>query len=202
LPELLGAIAAAVHRLPMPEFAHLPSVSSRREHIDQQLAELESSLFVEFPEAAEARDWVRSQVTESVKLRVLHGDLLPQNVLVRLDFGGTTLEPRFSVIDWECARIGDPAYDFSIITRAARQPHKIPNFRRRMLDSYAAAGGQHISERDIALYEMLLILGWLNDARISYQSKDSSGHAPEHYAQQLSVFQQRNPSADLATESG
>jgi aminoglycoside phosphotransferase (APT) family kinase protein len=45
---------------------------------------------------------------------VLHGDLLPQNLLFEIRENGAT-----AVVDWECAQIGDPAYDLAIVHRLA-----------------------------------------------------------------------------------
>ena len=47
---------------------------------------------------------------------LLHGDLLPLNLL----WGRETDE--LGVVDWESARIGDPAYDLAIVTRGHAKP--------------------------------------------------------------------------------
>ena len=52
---------------------------------------------------------------------VLHGDLLPQNLLLAIE-DDSVGDPEIAVIDWECAQIGDAAYDLAIVTRGVRRP--------------------------------------------------------------------------------
>jgi aminoglycoside phosphotransferase (APT) family kinase protein len=59
-------------------------------------------LFGEFAEATIARDWILSQLPKDQPSNVLHGDLLPQNVLCESGENHET-----AVVDWECAQIGD-----------------------------------------------------------------------------------------------
>jgi hypothetical protein len=98
------------------------------------------------------------------------GDLLPQNLL--WDFHG---EGRISVIDWESARIGDPAYDLAIVTRGARQPHKESGGLERLLDRYNEAAGTHLPASVFGkCYGVAAALGC---------STGSSRHdGPEHFA--------------------
>src|ERR1041385_3343789 len=65
-----------------------------------------------------ARDWITAHLANR-PATVFHGDLLPQNLL--WDFMG---DGRVSVIDWERAGIGDPAYHLALFTRVARKPLK------------------------------------------------------------------------------
>jgi thiamine kinase-like enzyme len=46
----------------------------------------------------------------------LHGDLLPQNLLFTIPD-----DREIAVVDWECAQIGDAAYDLAIVTRGVRR---------------------------------------------------------------------------------
>ena len=43
--RLIGQVAASVHRLEMVRFPHLPTSSSRTEHVKSRLAELDEALF-------------------------------------------------------------------------------------------------------------------------------------------------------------
>jgi len=116
--EVIAGVAAGFHRLPPSEFAHLPSHPDSETHVRAELEALPPSLFADWLVAAVARAWMEAHLNQR-PATVLHGDLLPQNLL--WDFMGTGT---ISVIDWECARIGDPAYDLAIVTRGARQPLK------------------------------------------------------------------------------
>ena len=120
-------------------------------------------------------------------------DLLPQNLLLSWDLDSLTNDTWVSVIDWECTCIGDPAYDLSIVTRGSRKLLGVANSRALFFDAYRAAGGREVAEQDVRVHELLLILGWLNDAFLEYRKPHPSGQGPEHYEQRLESFLSRPP---------
>ena len=97
----------------------------------EQLQDLPLSLFEQFEEAVKTRDWILDHLPEGRPSTVLHGDLLPQNLL--FDHSGNA---KILVIDWECAQIGDPAHDFAIVTRGVRKPLGATDGLRRFVECY------------------------------------------------------------------
>jgi aminoglycoside phosphotransferase (APT) family kinase protein len=191
--EIIAGVAAAVHQLPKGEFAHLPACPDSASHVRAELEALSPRLFAEWPAAAAAREWITTHVT-SHPATVLHGDLLPQNLL--WDFMG---DGRISVIDWESARIGDPAYDLSIVTRGARQPLRESGGFQRLLGAYNEATGASLPASAVHIHELLLHLRWLDDAAQAEATGRLEGHGPEQYAQKLQAMLRRfaSPSPPL-----
>jgi len=68
---------------------------------------------------------------------ILHGDLLGQNILL-----GPGDRP--TVIDWEYARYGDPAYDLAIVTRGVKRPFQVVDGLARLIDAYQRYGGSEV----------------------------------------------------------
>ena len=68
---------------------------------------------------------------------LLHGDLLGQNILLAPGTPPT-------VIDWEYARHGDPAYEFAIVTRGVQRPFEIADGLARLVEAYQRHGGQEV----------------------------------------------------------
>jgi aminoglycoside phosphotransferase (APT) family kinase protein len=138
--KIIARVAAAVHALAKSEFTHLDQHANSQAHVMANLKALPDSLFKEFPEAANAQEWILSQLPHDRASTVLHGDLLPQNLLFELRENGET-----AVVDWECARIGDPAYDLGIVTRGVRKPLGIPGGLQRLVQFYNEAAEHKIS---------------------------------------------------------
>lgn len=128
-----------MHRLPKAVFPHLASYPDSASHVGAELAALPRALFTDWPMAGAARDWILAWQTNR-PATVLHGDLLPQNLLCDIHD-----DDRISVIDWECARIGDPAYDLAIVTRGARQPLNEPGGFDPLLAVYNEAADAPLS---------------------------------------------------------
>ncbi|HEX6565256.1 MAG TPA: aminoglycoside phosphotransferase family protein [Chthoniobacterales bacterium] len=183
LLKVIAKIAVAVHQLPKVEFGHLKERKESRDHLLEQLKELAPET-LKFEQAARAREWLLSHLPENRPPVVLHGDLLPQNVLF-YDFEN----PRFSVVDWQEAQIGDPAYDLAIVTRGARQPLGVARGLERLVESYNENAGQELTASAVIAHELCFQLGWLDDSVRNY--KRLGGHAPEHYAAQLGALLRR-----------
>ena len=193
--EIIGGVAAAVHQLPKAEFAHLPAHPDSASHVQADLDALSPSLFAEWPVAADARDWITAHLANR-PATVLHGDLLPQNLL--WDFHN---EGGISVIDWENARIGDPAYDLSIVTRGARQPLQESGGFARLLAVYNEATGASLPARAVQIHELLMQLRWLDDAAGAEAAGTLEGHGPEQHAQKIQSMLRRFHSAERASRT-
>jgi len=128
---VLGAVAAAVHNVDGRVFSGvLDDPGSRRGHA---LARLEVFEGLEEPIARDADAWAREHLPPEEPAALLHGDLFGRNIFLKPG------QPP-GVIDWECASLGDPAYDFAVITRGSRRPFGIPDGLSRLLEAYAARG--------------------------------------------------------------
>ena len=85
---------------------------------------------------AQAYRWARSHLPPTVPSSFLHGDLLGQNILLGLEepSGPATTS---TLIDWEFACRGDPAYDLAIVTQGTRRPFQVNRGLERLLEFYA-----------------------------------------------------------------
>ena len=87
----------------------------------------------------------------------MHGDLLGQNIL--LAPGETP-----TVIDWEYARFGDPAYDLAIATRGVKHPFQVADGLARLLDAYRRYGGSEVTDDHVHVHELCILAGWYRTA--------------------------------------
>ena len=110
----IGTVAAGVHGLLSEQFPHLPKWSTRRSHVLHEVGEYPQAFLEERPAAHRGIEWVKVHLPPEEPSSVLHGDLLPQNILWDFD------DDQLTLVDWEFARVGDPAYDLAIVTRGAR----------------------------------------------------------------------------------
>lgn len=154
--EVIGRIAAAVHRIDPARV--LPSIdaATRRDHAVQEARVFEdvARVVAAVPEPiSHARAWVETHLPPPDPAVLLHGDLLGQNIL---------LVPGEApcLIDWERACAGDPAYDLAIVTRGKRDPFQTSGGLTLLLDEYRRAGGSLISANDVRLYELCMVTGW------------------------------------------
>jgi aminoglycoside phosphotransferase (APT) family kinase protein len=179
--ETVAAIAAPIHRVAPETIPWLvPRYATRLDHARAAIAELDDLLE---PEIVDAREWMHDHLSPESQSKLVHGDLLGQNILLGLS------EPD-TVIDWEYAQFGDPAYDLAIVTRGVRRPFQIEGGMDRLLEAYARAGGAEIQRKHVRLHELVLAARRYRDA-LSGQS----GHAP---IQQLQFLRSllRRASAD------
>lgn len=186
----VGRAAANVHRTPIGEFRHLASSDDRAQHVKARLAELDEALFMEFPSAKEVREWIEGHLPSGGGTCLLHGDLLPQNLLWDWEESSRE-EPLVGIVDWEMARIGDPAYDLAIVSRGNRNVHGVKEGVRVLVEEYLAFGGRPIELTDVRVHELLLILRWLEESWREYQKPHASGHGPDFYENQLQSLYRR-----------
>ena len=172
--KTIAQAASATHRLPKSKFTHLGQRADSRTHVLEELNVLPASLFGEFGEAAMAREWILCNLAEARTSTVLHGDLLPQNLLFAIADDRKT-----AVVDWECAQIGDAAYDLAIVTRGVRRPLGVANGLQRLVLFYNETAEQQIPPSAVVVHELLLHLHWLAESQTENRP---GGHGPEHYA--------------------
>jgi aminoglycoside phosphotransferase (APT) family kinase protein len=175
--KVIAKVAAAVHKLPKFDFTHLEMRADSRAHVIEQLQNLPLSLFEQFEEAVNVRDWILDDLPEERPSTVLHGDLLPQNLLF-----DASESSKIAVIDWECVEIGDPAYDLAIVTRGVRKPLGVTDGLRRLVELYNEAVEQKIPLRAVMVHELLFHLNWMAEAAENRAKNRFGGHGPEHYA--------------------
>jgi aminoglycoside phosphotransferase (APT) family kinase protein len=183
--EMIAEVAARVHELPVNCFGHLPACEDSVSHVEEALAEVPAIAFEGWPIANVVREWIRAHLVKRPAV-VLHGDLLPQNVF--WDFHESE---GISVIDWECARVGDPAYDLAIVTRGARQPLKEKGGRERFLERYNEISGAALPMRAVQIHELILQLLWLGEAAESEAKGKLEGHGPLQHAQTMTAMLRR-----------
>ncbi len=149
--EVVGKVAAIIHAVNVAGLG-LPGHSTRRAH-----AQAEITTAFGLPALSEAEDWARRHLPADEPSRLVHGDLLGQNILLH-----PTQPP--TVLDWEYAGLGDPAYELAVVTRGKQKPFEMPQGFQRLLEAYSAAGGTVISPSDIRLYELCLVARWYKEA--------------------------------------
>jgi aminoglycoside phosphotransferase (APT) family kinase protein len=164
--EIIGEIASAIHAVEGTELADvLPGTATRAEHALEAIA-----VFDDLPakEMSDAKAWALAHIPPTEPSKLLHGDLLGQNILLSLDGPHT-------VIDWEYARRGDPAYDLAIVSRGVKRPFQTAGGLERLLDSYREHGGRGVTAHHVHIYELCLIANWYRGSLAG-----ETPHAPQH----------------------
>lgn len=177
--DAIARIAAAVHRLPATCFGFLDSHADVAAHVEDRCSKLPSTVLADDPDASRALRWIEAHSNERRPAVVLHGDLLPQNILWDWE------DNRLGVVDWEYAEIGDPAYDLAIVTRGNAKLFGLPGGVRRLVDAYHRAGGRPITPADVMTHELLLVLNWLGEAIRREREGIHEGDPPEHHRNQI-----------------
>jgi len=182
--RLVSRVAADIHCLKIDQFSHLPNSSSRTEHVESRLAELDEALFAEFSLADKVREWITVHIPSDDRVCVLHGDLLPQNLLCDWPAVADDDAP-VGIVDWEMARVGDPAYDLAIVSRGDRKVLGINDGVKVLVEDYMEFGGEPVSLTNVRVHELLLLMHWLEEAWCEYQKPVTRGHAPDYYEAKL-----------------
>ncbi|MCP3993481.1 MAG: aminoglycoside phosphotransferase family protein [bacterium] len=153
--ELVGRIAAAIHAIDVTTWRRRPAgAGARRAHAEERMRVFDD---LEGTGAEPAREWAVQHLPRDRAAVLVHGDLLGQNILVFPDEAP-------AVIDWEFCRMGDPAFDLAIVTRGVRRPFQMARGLDRLLDAYAAAGGEPIERSEVHFYELCLAARWYREA--------------------------------------
>jgi aminoglycoside phosphotransferase (APT) family kinase protein len=183
----IAEVAVSVHQMDTGQFGHLKTFENSKAHILDELNSLSPDLFKQYSAALRAKEWILSCLPESRPSVVLHGDLLPQNILYYEAPDGW----KIALIDWEFAEIGDPASDLAIVTRGGRKLMGIKNGLHLLMESYRHAGGIEFSVADVRIHELLLCLNWLQDSSEAEKKGRRHGHGPEHYEHRLTSLLRR-----------
>jgi len=150
----VARVASVVHSLPYVDFQEaLGPPSTCRAFALSRLSVFSAH---PDPDIQRAYRWCRERLPDDTPTVVLHGDLLGQNLLLNQND-----EAILGVLNWgECCS-GDPAYELAVVTRGVRNPWKVIDGRKRLLDWYEESGGRSISVERVLFYEALLVMGWL-----------------------------------------
>lgn len=141
----------------------LPGAKTRREHAERQLEPLAGS---DLPELRDAYAWAREHLPPLTPARLLHGDLLPQNLHLDL-FEGLPV----GVIDWSEAELGDPAFDLAVVTRGSPKPLKQADGFQRLLEAYNACAAEPLAAHEIRLHELCMLGCWYLEAEHEERSR-------------------------------
>ena len=190
--QIIAEVAVAVHQLETKQFDHLKAFENSKAHILSELSSLSPMLFKEFSTPLRVKEWILSRLPENRPSVMLHGDLLPQNILCY----EARDEWKVAVIDWEFAEIGDPASDLAIVTRGDRKLMGIKNGLDLLVENYQLAGGIELSAADVRIHEMLLLLNWLWDSAEAEKKGRRRGHGPDHYEERLKSLLRRSEKSD------
>ncbi|MBN2365228.1 MAG: hypothetical protein EH225_04285 [Calditrichaeota bacterium] len=170
--EIVAQIAAEIHNIQNVDLPdEMEYYATRREHV---LACVSKYQKYRVSQIQDCLEWISANLPPEDNSCLIHGDLLNQNIYVSEGNG-------VSVLDWEYSFCGDPAYDLAIVTRGKKKPFGVTGGKGYLIDSYLEAGGKKLSEKDVIIYELFLILGWYEQSL----DRSTGGHAPEHYLQKL-----------------
>jgi aminoglycoside phosphotransferase (APT) family kinase protein len=184
--ESVARVAAVVHQLPVDGFTHLPDDRGNHIYLQAELGRLDADFVGDDPDAATTVAWVREHFPAERPRSVLHGDLLPQNLVWDYD------SDRLGVFDWEDAKLGDPAYDLAIVTRGHAKPFgKQAGGLQQFVDAYHQAGGLAVTWTEVVSYELLMVLDWLWGAVKREREDRQEGHPPEFYRNQIRAMLRR-----------
>lgn len=184
----IAEVAVSVHQMDTGQFDHLEAFKNSKAHILNELSGLAPDLFKEYSAAFRAKEWILSRLPKNRPSVVLHGDLLPQNILCRESSEGWQV----ALIDWEFAEIGDPACDLAIVTRGNRKLMGIKNGLHLLVENYRLAGGIDLTAADVRIHELLLCLKWLRDSAETQKQGRRQGQGPDHYEKQLESLLRRS----------
>jgi aminoglycoside phosphotransferase (APT) family kinase protein len=190
--KTMAQVAGSVHQLQSKQFGHLNAFENSQAHVLSKLSRLSPALFKEFSISVRAKEWILSRLPDNRPSVVLHGDLLPQNILCYEEYD----DWRVAVIDWEFAKIGDPASDLAIMTRGDRKLMGIKNGLDILMENYRHSGGIELSAADVRIHEILLFLSWLWDSVEVEKKGQRSGHGPNHYEKRLQSILRRAEKSD------
>lgn len=151
----VGEAAATIHGLDPAAGQGLQVMhATRRAHALDMAEPMDKAEADYMPEVAA---WAQEHLPPATPARLLHGDLLGQNVLWQPG------ADRVGVIDWEAARLGDPAYDLAIMTRGRRKPFGYADGLMRLIDAYNAHAKTPLSAAEVQLHELCLMAAWIVD---------------------------------------
>jgi aminoglycoside phosphotransferase (APT) family kinase protein len=183
--ETIARVASGVHGSSFASFHFLPSQQDSGTHVLARLSAFCPEFIARDTDAIVVARWVRDHLPEDRPAVLLHGDLLPQNILWDWETDGV------GVVDWEFASVGDAAYDLAIVTRGHGKLFGSPSGLRQLVDAYRRAGGAPIAEADVVNDELLLVLSWLETSVRAEREQQREGLPPAHWRNQIRAILRR-----------
>ena len=177
--EAIAGIAAAIHDVSLDRVRFLDPHPPARQALLAELDALDSDPLASDQVGRFAIDWVRAHLPPDRPAHLLHGDLLPQNII------WDSSSDRLGVIDWEFARLGDAAEDLVVVTRGHAKVLGTTGGRRQLVDAYLAAGGRPITLADIVCRELCMNLTWLKGAIETQNTPGFTGYPPSQHRRQI-----------------
>jgi len=175
--EAVGQIAAELHKLdPFLADPPLHGPRSRREFALEKLAIFDQ---LNDPELEPFHNWCQEHIPADGPSCLIHGDLHGENII--RDFDGPP-----TVIDWEFAALGDPAYELSVITKGVHRPFKQPNGLPLLIEAYHTAGGEPIPTQAVHFYDLCTFA-----FNYGLSLNTTRGHSSEHYLSNLHALLNR-----------
>ncbi len=173
---IVAGIAATIHGCDtaLLEPLALRGYKTRREHAVAALRAFEG---LRHPMALRALHWAEAHLPPATPAVLVHGDLLPQNILI---------EPGAppAVIDWEYVHLGDPAYDLAIVTRGGRRPLACEGGFEHLLRAYAEARGG-VEAEHVRVHELALAASWYRQA---LEDRGAGAETPETALERLAYI--------------
>lgn len=172
--ELVARVAAETHKFSKTMVPlRLKAFPTWQDHISAKTKQFQH--YSELSEIRDALAWIKENISVNRESVLVHGDLLGQNIL-------QNSEDSLYVIDWEYSFIGHPAYDLAIVTRGIKNPFQVPSGLDRFLEAYRSFGGQHITKKEVYIFEFFLNFGWYG----SSLDRSKGGHGPDYYLEAIS----------------
>jgi len=145
IPNQLADVMVALHDLdpaPVKEALAAIDCASACDAQSVALADIDACLGVAGPTYQVVREWLSANRPPVTREVVCHGDLHALNILTN---GG------LSVIDWELAAIGDPAFDVArtkLLMMAV--PMELPPFARPLIQRFGRISAQRFEQAYLA----------------------------------------------------
>ena len=169
--DIVAEVAAAIHGTgerpggasdPWPLRSILSGFETRRAFA---IAELDKLAEIDHPATRQALAWARDHLPPEAPTCLIHGALDSQNIIVEASHNppdrpvdpAQPVEPRRSIVGWQHARLGDPAYDLATVTRGERKPFQLNGGLRRLLSAYRAHDGAAVSANHVQIYELCVV---------------------------------------------
>ncbi len=175
--QTIARTAADIHRLPVDLPTPEPGFATARAHAEaalDQIRALEAIEMVSNDALENMVTWAEAQLPDPDEpARFLHGDLLPQNVLVHLE------DPP-AVIDWEYAKTGDPASDLAIVSRGDRKLFGQEGGVGILLDAYDQHADSPVLRERHLLHELALMAG-----QATFAEENDNGLVYHHWSRLL-----------------
>ncbi|MFG3577766.1 phosphotransferase enzyme family protein [Micromonospora chersina] len=159
-PGLVGAVVAAIHRVPVTEPGPLdpwyrePVGSDRWDQLVQQLVEARAPFAGQLADLRDELVALESWIEPPQTLRTCHRDLWADNVLPTADGG-------VCVIDWENSGPADPSQELGcVLFEFARAD---PGRARALVDAYREAAGPAVVNRPGHFSMLIAQLGHITE---------------------------------------